>query len=80
MAMLTLEENQILDELTRIAGPDRVVNGKELLENGFADFCVKIFGANVSYPQSLQSRKLQILRDKGLIRMERRDGGTYTIL
>jgi hypothetical protein len=80
MSALTGEETKILDELKRLAGGKRFVTGRELRDSGFADFVAGAYQVDVAYPQSLQSRKLQILRDKGCIRMERRDGGTYTIL
>jgi hypothetical protein len=80
MQALTTQERRLLDELARIAGKRGFVTGHDLLAHGFAEFTVQAFGANVSYPQSLQSRKLQILRDKGYIRMERKGGGTYTVL
>jgi hypothetical protein len=80
MNTLTPEETKVLGELKRLAGPKRVVTGRELRDSGFADFVAEVYQVDVAYPQSLQSRKLQILRDKGYIQMERRDGGTYSIL
>jgi hypothetical protein len=80
MATLTTEEETVLRQLARLAGSDRVVTGRELRDAGFADFVAQTYRADVAYPQSLQSRKLQILRDRGYIKMERHDGGTYTIL
>jgi hypothetical protein len=80
MKPLTDEEEAVLRELTRLAGSDRVVTGLELLDQGFADFIGKIYHKRLGYPGSLQSRILQILRDKGDIKMERRNRGTYTIL
>ncbi len=77
---LTSEEQQLLNELARLAGPDRIVTGRELRDAGFSEFVARVFGKDVAYPQALQSRKLQILRDKGYIKMERRGGGTYTIV
>lgn len=80
MASLTPQEQTLLRELSRLAGSDRVVSGRELRDAAFADFVASVYGSAVSYPQSLQSRKLQTLRDKGYVRMERHAGGTYTIL
>jgi len=80
MESLTKQEQTVLRELTRLAGTDRVVTGRELRDAAFADFVARTYSADVAYPQSLQSRKLQILRDRGYIRMQRHDGGTYTIL
>lgn len=77
---LTPQENLVYAELTRLAGDRRVVTGRHLRDAGFAERVVEIFHADVAYPQSLQSRKLQILRNKGWIRMERHEGGTYTLL
>ncbi len=70
----------MFEELKRLAGAKRFVTGRELRDCRFADFVAQVYQVDVAYPQSLQSRKLQILRDKGYIQMERRDGGTYTIL
>ena len=70
----------MLAELKRLAVNKRFVTGRDLRDSGFADFVATVYNVDVAYPQSLQSRKLQILRDKGCIRMERRNGGTYTIL
>ena len=80
MESLTEQEAAVLRELTRHAGSGRVVTGRELLDEGFADFVSKVYRKRLGYPGSLQSRTLQILRRKGYIRMERRNGGTYTIL
>jgi hypothetical protein len=80
MKPLTDEEDAVLRELTRLAGSDRVVTGLELLDQGFSGFVGKIYHKRLGYPGSLQSRTLQILRDKGYIKMERRNRGTYTIL
>jgi hypothetical protein len=80
MASLTTQEQAVLRELARLAGAERIVTGRELRDAGFADFVAGTFGSDAAYPQSLQSRKLQILRDRGYIRMERHNGGTYTIL
>ncbi len=80
MEQLTHQEKAILGELARLAGPDKVVNGIELRDAGFADFIAKEYHSNVAYPGSLQSRTLQILRNKGYIEMERKRGGIYTII
>ncbi len=80
MKPLTDEEGAVLRELTRLAGNDRIVTGLELLDQGFADFISKVYQKRLGYPGSLQSRTLQILRDKGYIKMERRNRGTYTIV
>ena len=80
MQPLTNEENAVLQELSRLAGSDRVVTGIELLAQGFTDFVGNVYHKRVGYPGSLQSRTLQILRDKGYLKMERRNKGTYTIL
>lgn len=80
MQSLTPNEQNILLELERIAGPRGHVTGRELRDSGFGDFVARVYAVDVAYPQSLQSRKLQILRDKGYLRMESRNGGTYTIL
>lgn len=80
MQSLTAQEQLILDELSRLAGGSSVITGKELRDSGFADFVVTTYKADVAYPQSLQSRKLQILRDKGRIFMQRHNGGIYTII
>ena len=80
MESLTDHEETVLRELMRLAGSDRVVTGRELLDQGFADFVANVYHKRLGYPGSLQSRTFQILRDKGYIRMERRNGGTYTIL
>jgi hypothetical protein len=80
MQPLTTQERRLLEELVRLAGTRGVVTGRDLLDHGFAEFAVQVYGVDVSYPQSLPSRKLQILRDKGYIKMERKGGGTYTIL
>ena len=77
--MLTQEETQVLQELIRLADPEGVVKGRKLRDAGFAEFVASVNQADVGYPQAEQSRRLQILRDKGYIKMERRDGGTYTI-
>lgn len=80
MDSLNDHEKTVLNELIRLAANDRVVTGRELLDQAFADFVGKVYGKSLGYPGSLQSRTLQILRDKGYIKMERRNGGTYTIL
>jgi len=80
MQTLTPAERTVLRELARLAGSDRVVTGRELRDAGFAEFVAHAYRADVAYPQSLQSRKLQILRDKGYIKMQRHGGGTYTML
>ncbi|MBE0542662.1 MAG: hypothetical protein IH623_14995 [Verrucomicrobia bacterium] len=80
MEHLTQEEAAVLQELTRLAGSDRVVTGLELLDKGFADVIGRVYNKRLGYPGSLQSRTLQVLRDKGYIKMERRNRGTYTIL
>jgi len=66
--------------LTRPAGNDRIITGLQLLDQGFADFVSKAYHKRLGYPGSLQSRVFQVLRDKGYIKMERRNRGTYTIL
>jgi|GEM_PF-6189058 len=80
MESLTPQEVAVLRELARLAGSDGVVTGRELLDEGFSDFVSGVYHKRLGYPGSLQSRTFQILRDKGYIRMERRNGGTYTIL
>lgn len=80
METLTQEEKAVLAELNRLAGSDRIVTGLELLDQGFADFVSKVHHKRLGYPGSLQSRVFQVLRDKGYIKMERRNRGTYTIL
>ena len=80
MEPLTQNEKTVLQELTCIAGSDRVVTGLELLDQGFAGFISKVYDKRLGYPGSLQSRVFQVLREKGYIRMERRNRGTYTIL
>ena len=80
MNELSEKEEIFFKKLKEIAGHKGFTTGKELLEHSFADFAVTVFEANVSYPQSLQSRKLQILRKKGYITMERKNGGIYKIL
>ena len=80
MDSLTKQEDAVLRELARLAGSDRFVSGGEVIDQGFADFVATVYCKRLSYPGSLQSRTLQILRDKGYIKMERRNGGTYTIL
>ena len=65
MASLTTQEQALLREMARLAGTDRVVTGPRVARLGFADFVATTYGAVVAYPQSLQSRKLQILRDRG---------------
>ena len=80
MPALTKEEQTLLRELVRLAGSDHVVTGHELRDADFAVFVAHTYQSDVGYPQSLQSRKLQILRDRGYIKMERHGGGTYTIL
>jgi hypothetical protein len=80
MEPLTENERTVLRELSRLAGEDRVVTGLELLDHDFADFVAQAYGKRLGYPGSLQSRVFQVLRDKGYIKMERRNRGTYTIL
>ena len=80
METLTQEEKAVLAELTRLAGNDRIITGLQLLDQGFADFVSKVYHKRLGYPGSLQSRVFQVLRDKGYIKMERRNRGTYTIL
>ena len=80
METLTQEEKAVLAELTRLAGNDRIITGLQLLDQGFADFVSKAYHKRLGYPGSLQSRVFQVLRDKGYIKMERRNRGTYTIL
>ena len=77
MDTLTATEGKLLSELIRLAGPSRVITGRQLRDTNFADFVAELYDADVAYPQSLQSRKLQILRDKGYITMR---NGTYSIL
>ena len=77
MQPLTAAEENLLAVLTRVAGSSRVVTGRQLRDRNFAEFVAQLYDADVAYPQSLQSRKLQILRDKGYITMR---NGTYTIL
>lgn len=80
MDSLTEQEDAVLRELARLVGSDRVFFGRELIDQGFTDFVATVYRKNLGYPGSLQSRTLQILRDKGYIKMDRRNGGTYTIL
>jgi hypothetical protein len=80
MDPLTENEKTVLQELSRLAGSDRVVTGLQLLDQGFAGFVAKVYGKRLGYPGSLQSRVFQVLRNKGYIKMERRNRGTYTIL
>jgi hypothetical protein len=80
MDALTESERTVLRELIRLAGDDGVVTGIELLDQGFADFIAQVYGKRLGYPGSLQSRVFQLLRDKGYIKMERRNRGTYTML
>ena len=77
MREMTPHERRVLAELQRIADPDLTVTATQLRDAGFADFVARVYDANVGYPQSLQSRKLQILRDKGYLKMEH---GKYTLL
>ena len=77
MDPLTTTEEKFLSELTRLAGPSRVITGRQLRDTNFADFVAELYQADVAYPQSLQSRKLQILRDKDYITMK---NARYTIL
>ena len=77
---LSSHEEQVYAELKRQAGNAGKVTGRQLRDSEFAKFVVNVYGADVAYPESLQSRKLQILRNKNWISMERHNGGTYTIL
>jgi hypothetical protein len=77
MQKLTPTEEKLLTELTRLAGSSRVITGRQLRDRNFADFVADLYQADVAYPQSLQSRKLQILRDKEYITMR---NGVYTLL
>lgn len=77
MQSLTTTEEELLSELSKLAGPSRIVTGRELRDANFANFVAALYQADVAYPQSLRSRKLQILRNKGYISM---NNGTYTIL
>ena len=77
MQPLTIQERKILCELTRLAGSNAFVTARQLRDEGFADFVTSAYASDVGYPQSLQSRKLQILRDKGYITMRK---GTYTVM
>ena len=77
---LTDQEATVLHELLRLAGEQRRITGRELLQRGFAEFVSRVYGKRLGYPGSLQSRVFQILRDKGYLKMERRNGGTYTLL
>jgi hypothetical protein len=77
MQSLTPKEESVMQELRRLADANGIVTGRQLRDSGFADFVARVYRADVGYPQSLQSRKLQILRDKGHILMR---NGKYTIL
>ena len=80
MPQLKTKEQVLLRELARVAGQKGVVTGGQLRDVGFAEQVARIYSSNASFRDSLLSRKLQILRDKGYIRMERKNGGVYTIL
>ena len=84
MELLEVNEKIVMRELIRIADikwqGNNVVYGQDLISHNFAEFVMKTYSKNVAYPSSLQSRMLQTLRDKGYIKMERKNGGTYTIL
>lgn len=64
-------------ELKRLADANGVVTGMRLRDSGFAKFVTALYGANVAYPESFQSRKLQALRNKKWITM---NNGTYSLL
>lgn len=80
MVPLTHQELTVLRELRRLASLHDHLTGKVLRDNSFAVFIMQVFNADVGYPQSLQSRVLQKLRDKGYLIMERCNGGTYMVL
>lgn len=67
-------------ELNRLTENKHVITGRQLHAFNFADFVARVYISNVGYPQSLQSRVFQVLRDKGYITMDRKSGGTYAIL
>lgn len=64
-------------ELKRLADANGVVTGIRLRDSGFAKFVTTLYEANVAYPESFQSRKLQTLRSKQWIAM---NNGTYSLL
>lgn len=76
-AQLTPQEEQVYAELIRLAGPAKKVSSLQLRDAGFAQFVASVYGANVGYPDAHQSRKLQLIRNKKWITMDR---GTYSIL
>ena len=80
MTLLTPEEVQVLACLQQLAAGCDSITGKQLRDAGFADYVASVYKASVGYPQSLQSRALQTLRNKGYLKMERCGGGTYTLL
>src|SRR4051812_35682237 len=77
---LTSQEVEVYGALKQLAGSAGKITGRRLRDAEFAKQVVAIYGADVAYPESLQSRKLQILRDKEWLKMERHNGGTYTLL
>ncbi len=80
MDSLTGQGETVLRELVRLAGDDHVVTGRQLLDQGFPEFVARVYQHRVGYPGRLLSRVFEILRDKGYIKIERANDGTYTIL
>ena len=69
---LTLKEKQVLELLIELAGGiNRPVRFRILREAGFPEKISKIYDDNSDYLDSLANRKLQKLRDKGWITMEK---------
>ena len=70
------QENQILGKLAQIARGTGSVSARELKKHEFARWLATLLNKDVGYESSLQSRVLQVLRDKGRITMSR---GLYII-
>ncbi len=77
---LTPQEEAVYIALKRLADDTGRVTSRQLHYVGFAKTVTAIYDATVAFPESFQSRKLEILRYKQWIKMERFNGDSYTLL
>ena len=77
---LTPQEEAVYAALKRLADDKGKVTSRQLHDVGFAKTVTAIYDATVAFPESFQSRKLEILRYKQWIKMERFNGDSYTLL
>lgn len=72
----TTKEIAVLCELARLIGTRKSITAMQLSDLRFAETVERIHGIKVGYPQSLQSRYLQHLRNCGFLKMK---NGVYIL-